>query len=269
MDRLTLSTCMAQNMDSFCKDLAEYLAERLPLPVQLRIDIPWRERERRFDNGEIDLCWICGLPYVWKADRFPGKTEALVAPVMSGSRYGNKPVYFSDVVVLRESRFEKLTDLQGAAWAYNEPGSHSGYNVVRYSLAKRGFPQGFFGRVVESGAHQASLKMVLQGELDASAIDSTVLEMEMAGDPSITSQIRVIDTFGPSPIPPWLVSTKVPEDLKNNIRNLLTGMKADPVGKSILEKARFLGFVAVSDRDYDPIREMERIGAGYVLEKES
>jgi phosphonate transport system substrate-binding protein len=32
-------------------------------------DIRWQERLRRFDAGRIQVAWMCGLPYVWRADR--------------------------------------------------------------------------------------------------------------------------------------------------------------------------------------------------------
>src|SRR5690606_17463486 len=133
METLTLTTCMAPNMDRLCRDLADYLAARLSIPVRAVLDPPWQERERLFDAGQIDLCWICGLPYVRKADRTPGRIAPLVAPVMAGRRYGGQPVYFSDVVVRHDSPYRHLSDLAGASWAYNEPGSHSGYGVVRYA----------------------------------------------------------------------------------------------------------------------------------------
>lgn len=257
---LTISTCMAPNMEGFCRDLANYLALRLSLPVTLIIDIPWQERERMLDEGEIDFCWICGSPYIRKAAQSPGWIEPLVAPVMSGRRYQNRPIYFSDVVVHVDSPYGHLTDLQGAAWAYNEPGSHSGYGVVRYALAMQGKTLEFFGRVIASGAHQASLAMILKREVDGSAIDSTVLELELARHPEIAAKIRIIDTFGPSPIPPWVVSRAVPEELRKALREILSRMGADPAGRAILQRAGMARFEAAADSDYDPIWEMTRIG---------
>jgi phosphonate transport system substrate-binding protein len=246
-------------MDFLCRDLAGYLSARLSMPVTAALDIPWQERDRRLDAGEIDLCWICGLPYVRKVARNPGRIAPLAAPVMAGSRYLDRPIYFSDVVVRRDSPFHSLEDLKGAAWAYNEPGSQSGYGVVCYTLAVQGKSLAYFGRVVASGAHQVSLQMILRGEIDSSAIDSTVLEMEIANDPTIASQIRVIDTFGPSPIPPWVASNATPAEIRQAMAEVLTHMEADPDGRAILARARQRRFVAVNDRDYDPIREMARI----------
>jgi phosphonate transport system substrate-binding protein len=259
MNALTISTCQAPNMDFLCRDLAGYISERLSIPVRLALDIPWQERDRLLDAGKIDLCWICGLPYIRKADQLAGRIEPLVAPVMADSRYASRPIYFSDVVVRRDSPYQSLADLQGASWAYNEPGSQSGYGVVLYALALQGKKLSYFGRVTASGSHQASLQMILRKEVDSSAIDSTVLEMEIANDPAVASQIRIIDTFGPSPIPPWVVSVDTPVTTRQALQDLLMHMETDSQGQAILKQARIARFVPVSDRDYDPIREMARI----------
>jgi phosphonate transport system substrate-binding protein len=255
---LVISSCMAPNMDFLIYDLAGYLSEQLGLPVEARLDIPWQQRERLLDEGQIDLCWICGLPYVLKADRTPSRIRLLAAPVMGGARYLNAPIYFSDVVVRRDSHFQTLADLRGARWAYNEPGSQSGYNVVRYALAKLGEQHGFFGQVIESGAHQTSLQMILNGQIDGSAIDSTVLEQELLNDPSIALQIRIIDTFGPSPIPPWITPINMDTELNSLLQGCLLAMETDQHGRQILERARMARFVAATDKNYDPIREMAR-----------
>jgi len=259
---ILISTCQAPNSEFICPELAAYLTLRLQTPVEAKIDVPWQERERLLDGGQIDVCWICGLPYVRKADQSPPRVKLIAAPVMQAPRYADRPVYFSDVVVRDSSPFKDFGDLRGASWAFNEPGSHSGYNVVRYALARRGAKDGFFGRVVESGSHQNSLTMILDGEIDASAIDSTVLELELAMDERLLSRIRIIDTLGPSPIPPWVAPANMPASMFQAIQDALFGMSDDPLGRAILNKAQMARFVRVNDDDYDPIRRMAEAAEG-------
>jgi phosphonate transport system substrate-binding protein len=258
-DSLLISSCMAPDMDGLCRDLADYFTWQLELPVHAVLDIPWQERERMLDRGQLDLCWLCGLPYVRKSDEAPGSLVPLFAPVMSAPRYHDRPVYFSDMVVHRDSPYQSLGDLQGASWAYNEPGSHSGYGVVRYALALEGKTLAFFGNVVESGAHQNSLSMILHRQIDASGIDSTVLELEIARRPEIAAQIRTIATFGPSPIPPWVITSKIAPQLRIAIANAVLQMHKNPAGVDLLRNIGIAHFTSVTDHDYDPIREMARI----------
>jgi hypothetical protein len=140
----------------------------------------------------------------------------------------------------------------------DESRSHSGFNLVRYHLARQGETWGYFGRVRASGAHQRSLQMILHHEADASAIDSTVMEMECQRDPGLLSYIRVIETLGPSPIPPWVIQKNLPREIKRELRELLLRMHTDPTGIRILTAGAIARFAAVEDTDYDTIRSMAR-----------
>lgn len=256
---LQITSLQADNANFTVAAIGDYLARRLGTPVEFVIDLPWQKRELLLDAGQIQVAWICGWPYVQKVDGSDPRIELLAAPVMQGARYGNRPVYFSDVVVRRDSGFSTFADLRGASWAYNEPGSHSGYNVVRYHLAVLGELSGYFGRVIESGAHQTSLQMILDGHIEASAIDSTVLEEEFRRDPSLGSRLRIVDSLGPSPIPPWVVQRSLARDLRGRLRELLLTMHHLPEGRAILSQGHMTRFAHVEDSDYDSIRHMARL----------
>lgn len=253
---LALASLMSPNADFFVHSIAGYLEERLAMAIRIVDNIPWQERELLLDRSEIDIAWICGLPYVLRADRPSGTIELLVAPAMSGKRYQARPVYFSDVVVREDSRFQTFADLRRTVWAYNEKNSHSGYNVVRYHLAMIGETSGYFGRVIESGSHMESLQLILKGEVDAAAVDSTVLELEYLRLPALKSQLRVVETLGPSPIPPWVVLKSMPGELKAALKDSLLHMHENMAGENILARGQVARFVQVADGDYDPIRSM-------------
>jgi phosphonate transport system substrate-binding protein len=259
---LEFVSLMSSSALGFCRELIEHLSARMGLPVVL-CDAPWQVAEQRLYHGEAHLGVVCGLQYVLAADRDeqPG-VDVLVAPVMAGARYLGQPVYFSDVVVRSDSPARSLPDLRGAAWAYNEPTSHSGYAITRHILASRGYGRGFFGRVSASGAHLRSLEWLLAGRIDATAIDSTVLEQELHTRPTLASRIRVVETLGPSPIPPLVVSRSLAADVRQALRSTLVAMHLEPDGQRVLDRARINRFVAVVDADYDPIRRMWQIGAG-------
>ena len=159
-------------------------------------------------------------------------------------------------MVKRDSRFRVFHDLRGSSWAYNEPLSHSGFNVVRAYLAGCGHRRGFFREVVESGSHTASIEMILNAHVEAAAIDTTVLDWVIEQRPEFAAQIRVFETIGPSPIPPWVVSTRLPEHVRAALRRTFLGMHEDREGRAILARGRITRFVAAHDTDYDPIRRM-------------
>lgn len=258
---IKVTSIQSPNADDTCRRITRYLGDRLGISTEFVDDIPWQEREQLLDAGQVHLGWICGLPYVWKADKAQPNVELVAAPVMLPRRYRQRPVYFSDVIVHRDSAYYSFADLRGAAWAYNEPHSHSGCNVVRYHLARQGEHRGYFGRVIEAGSHLQALEMVLDGRVDAAAIDSTVLELEFLARPHLEPELRIIDTLGPSPMPPWVVTLNVPPDLRAAIRAVFWHMHRNPAGRAILAQGQIRRLVRVTDRDYDPIRDMERAAA--------
>lgn len=265
MDKLVITSCQAANADPVIAEVVGYLGRRLGRAVTFENQIPWQDRYRLLDEGAIPVGWICGWPYVRRADAPGARLELLAAPVMAGARYQDRPVYFSDVVVRRDSPFQRFADLRGTRWAINEPGSHSGYNVVRWHLATLGESWSFFESVVASGGHQRSLQLIRAREIDASAIDSTVFETELEKDPALADEVRVIGSLGPSPIPPWVVDCRLPPALRAELRAALLGMHTDPAGQAILAQGRMRRFAAVTDADYDPIREMTRLAAHLAL----
>jgi phosphonate transport system substrate-binding protein len=265
MNTLKLSSFMAENSEDFCRAIAEYLQRRLNVPTEYVSGIPWQEREALFDGGEIQVLWLCGLPYVHKADLPDSGMELLAVPVPAGARYHNRPQYFSDVVVRRDSDFRSFNDLRGASWAYNEPRSHSGFNVVRAYLAELGEREGFFGNVVESGAHTHSIELIMSGAVDGAAIDSTVLEWLISQRGDLAAELRVIDTIGPSPIPPWVICKNLPDSFRSEIRQTLLDLRLSAPGQAVLERAQIAQFVYADDRDYDPIRRMARNAAAVLL----
>ncbi|MFC2031457.1 phosphate/phosphite/phosphonate ABC transporter substrate-binding protein [Chloroflexota bacterium] len=262
MDLLRVTSLQSPNADFFCEMIAAYLGSRMGLHSEWVGDIPWQERSRLLDDGQIHVGWICGLPYVRRADQAQPTVALLAAPVMRAGRYEDRPIYFSDVVVRQDSRYAECSDLRGGTWAFNEPGSQSGYMISRYHLATLGETEGYFGRVVRAGSHLRALEMILNGRVDAAAIDSTVLELELASRPELGKLLRTVEVLGPSPIPPWVANRGLPVATRTAIRRRFLEMHQDVEGREILSRGQTARFVWVRDLDYDPIREMARQAEG-------
>jgi phosphonate transport system substrate-binding protein len=246
------ATFLAPNMLSVYRFLAERIGERLACPVELVVGTSFDQ----FEAGEADLGVICGLPYVRLADRRPPPVEPLAAPVLAGDRYGGRPVYYSDVIVRRDSPITCLEELRGCSWAYNEPMSHSGHTVTLYSLVRMGVRPGFFARVVEAGYHQRAIRLVDAGAVDAAAIDSQVLAIELRDHPRLADGLRVVGSFGPSTIQPVVAASRLPGRLKDQVRELLVGLEHDPTARPALDHGLIDRFTPVDAAAYDDIRAM-------------
>jgi phosphonate transport system substrate-binding protein len=248
---LRFATFLAPNMLPVYRFLADRIADRLGRPVELVVGTSFDQ----FEQGEVDLGVICGLPYVWLADRRPPPVEPLAAPVLAGERYGGRPVYYSDVIVRHDSPITCLEELRGCSWAYNEPASHSGHTVTLSSLVRMGARPGFFARVVEAGFHQRAIRLVDAGAVDAAAIDSQVLAVELRDHPDLGG-LRVVGSFGPSTIQPVVAASRLPDQLKGEVRKLLLELGDEPSARPALDHGFIEGFSAIDDAAYDDIRAM-------------
>ena len=251
---LSFVSLMAANADALYQQIAAYLAARCGIAVDVVADRPWQQRAELLARGHADLGAICGAPYTRLTGTAVPPVELLVAPLMRAARYLGQPVYYSDVIVRADSAFQRFADLRGATWAYNEPESFSGYFTVAAFLAAHGETWAYFAAARQSGAHLESLRMVLGGAADATAIDSIVLERELQLRPGLAAEIRRIHAFGPSPIPPLVIGRHVPATIVRQLRRLLRDMHTDTHGQRLLHDHQLAGFTPVGDHDYDSIR---------------
>lgn len=249
--RLRALTFLAPNMASIYQFTMDYVGNKLGYEIELTAGSDYEE------IYSADLSFICGLPYVLRTapHPVPSPIEAIAAPVLQGARYQNTPIYFSDVIVHRDSPAQSFADLRGCSWAYNEPESQSGYGITRYWLVKLGETSGYFGQVIEAGFHQRAIPMVCDGRVDAAAIDSQALAVELRDHPYLVEQLRVIDSLGPSTIQP-LAAHHLPHSLKRDIQGVLTEMHHDSEAKTHLDRAFIDRYAAVKDADYGDIRAM-------------
>ena len=197
----------------------------------------WRD----LAGAHIDVAFVCSPPLIWLG----GAVEAIAAPVLADPRFDGCPLYSSEVVVSSTSTCTSLGDLRGARWAYNEPSSWSGYWVT---LARVGSWE-YFGEVVAAGSHQRALRMVADGEVDGSAIDSQVLAVELRDHPKLAERVRVVDTLGPFPAQPVVVRADLDPGVKHAVRAQMLSLRGDELDRHFVR-----GFAPAPD--YSPIAEI-------------
>ena len=253
MDNLRFGTFLAPNMLPVYRAIAGAVGERVGIPTELVIETDYENCMKDVN----DVCFVCSLPYVvFERDEGGVPAVPIAAPVLVGDRYGESPIYFSDVIVRSDDPAETFLDLRGRSWAYNEPLSQSGYGITRYHLISIGETNGFFGEVIQAGFHETAITMVRDGLVDASAIDSQVLAVAMLEDPSLADSIKVIEALGPSTIQPVAVSKRLPGSLTADIQDVLLGMHEVEEFRPILAAGTVDRFVEVDGSAYDDIRDM-------------
>jgi phosphonate transport system substrate-binding protein len=251
---LQIASYLAPNMMVFYAAVGRYLERVLKINTQI-----WQSEfdpleDPKLLQDQIDLAFICGLPFARHAQVMPDQFVAIAAPVMQAERYQNHPIYFSDVIVSDTSKLTALDQLAGKTFCYNDPGSNSGYNLLRDRLMQSGYPSHFFGEVIQSGSHQRSIAWVAEGKADCAAIDSTVLEQEFRNRPERSPQLRIIESIGPCPMPPLVAAQRLGNVLLDQLQSVL--LNPDAELQSHMQQVGIRRFAGVKSEDYGAIAQM-------------
>ena len=226
--------------------------EQVSLRIETRASGPRRGYECSSFGDNVDVAFMCAPSFVWLRRLRPPPAELLgVAPVFDDERNAGMPVYFCDVIVRDEAPIQTFSDLRGSTWAYNDKSSLSGYYGLLDKLAESGKDENFFGSVTCSGSHLDSIEAVLRGEADAAAIDSNVLRIKLRETPTLRNALRVIESWGPYPIQPIVVSSNLHPDLKEHLRAAFFAINEDERTRRALQRFGFSRFVAVDHENYN------------------
>ena len=247
--------------------LAEYLSRKTGIQTEFVSGLAYSTINNMLEAGTVHCGFISGLPYVLLHDSPQPAAHLIAAPIMKAARYQGQPKYFSDLIVRQDSPYQSLQDLKGRTYVYNDEISNSGYNLPRYRMLQLGLTKGFFGKVLRSGSHEESIRMVAAGEADASFVDSLVIDYDREKGLGHAHEVRVIESVGPSGIAPLVASARMPTDLRDKLQHALVTMHEDPEGRKLLDEALLERFTFVDDSNYDDIRAMKKAAekAGFTV----
>ncbi|NQT46180.1 MAG: phosphate/phosphite/phosphonate ABC transporter substrate-binding protein [Candidatus Omnitrophica bacterium] len=235
---------------AYYKRLLDYLGRKLDLEVNFVEKRTYAEVNALLKNGSIDVAFVCGGPYVIGHDEFG--LNLLAAPVVDG-----KSVYYSYIIVAKDSRIEKFEELEDKTFAFMDPLSNTGKLIPSYMLHEIGrTPREFFKETLYTYSHDNSIKAVAHGIVEAAAVDSLIWEYKYKTGCEDTLQTRIIRVSEPYGIPPVVARPGMEEEMKTKIKDILLTMHDDDEGKEILGGMFIDRFADISDGSYDTIRDL-------------
>ena len=235
----------------YYRDFLRYIQEKIGTKVEYVDREGYAEINEMLGNGQLDAAFVCSGPYVDGHAQFG--LELLAAPQAYGAT-----VYYSYIIVPKESPVRSFAELRGKRFAFTDPLSNSGKLVPTYMLARMNeTPESFFKEFVFTKAHDKSIKAVAQGVVDAAAVDSLIWEYLNASSPEFTAKTRILEKSPPYAIPPLVVPRDMAPALKESLRQTVLNAHTDPKGREILRQMRIDRFVQIPDSAYDSVREMQ------------
>jgi phosphonate transport system substrate-binding protein len=234
------------------EQFAKALGELAGVPVRVTVASDYAAVIEALRNRTADLAFVHPAGYVL-ANR-----EAK-AMIVAKNQWHGKTTFTSRIYVRKDSGITSLEALRGKTIAFVDPASSSGYIYPMVLLTQRGLvknrdPKTFFREVVFSGGHDASVRALLNGHVDAIASFDMVRE-QYVKDPAERERIVWIAETPPIPEAGIAARDGLDPAVVARVRAALLKMHG-PAYADVLKKMYDIdGFEAADDKEYDPVRQ--------------
>lgn len=225
--------------------LKDYLEAQLGKKVQLIVTTDYSSMIEAMRFGRIDLGYFGPLSYVL------AKTKSDIEPFAAMVTAG-KPTYRSVVVANVSSGIATFEDIKGKKMAYGDRASTSSHLIPKTILAEKGLVAGQDYEQHFVGTHDAVAVNVANGNADAGGLSEVIWHYVVERKLVDPAKVKVLGYSKEYPQYPWAMRSNLNPQLKERIKNAFLDLK-DPV---VLKNFKAEGFAAITDQDYDVIREM-------------
>ena len=204
-------------------------------------------------NKQVELVWFGGFTYVQAQIRSGGK----IIPI---AQREEDTSFRSVFITQTNSGIKRLADLKGKQVSFGSPSSTSGHAMPRSFLLDAGIdPEKDFKRVAYSGAHDATIAAVVNGRVDAAALDITVWRKFVTENKVDTTKVDVFYTTPPYFNYNWSVHADMPAPLREKITAALLNLNMNnPEGKEILTLNRATKYIPTKPENYKGLENAGR-----------
>jgi len=216
------------------------------------VEVPtYEELVDRLGRREIDLAFLGGVTFVQASERY-----GVVPLAMRDVDFR----FTSVVMVPAGASARRLEDLIGGTFAFGARNSTSGHFMPRHFLQRQGIePERDFSRVVYSGAHDRTLRMIASGEVSAGAVNSSIAYASIAPGGPMFGKLRVLWQSPPYADYVWVAGRHLPETLRQRLIDAFLDLDGSTDGPRLaLEREQARGYVPAYDIDFAAVREVVR-----------
>jgi len=241
------------------EEFGQVLGKLVGMPVRVTVASDYAAVIEALRNRTADLAFVHPGGYVLAS-------REAKATIVAKNLWHGKSSFTSRIYVRRDAGIKTVEDLRGKTIAFVDPASSSGYIYPMVLLIKRGLvtnrdPKSFFREVVFSGAHDASMRALLNGHVDAIASVDMAREQYLK---DIAERERLIFVAETEPIPEAGIAARDGLDpaVFAKVRAALLQIRG-PAHAALLKRLYEIdGFATAEDREYDPVRAaIELLGA--------
>ncbi len=243
----------AQEMHRMFDPLAEYLTKETGEKVSIVVTKDFASYKEAVQTGQFDLGFSNPIIYVQLK-----QGNALVPLALSAEKKAG--IRFRGVIIARkDSGVEKPQDLKGKKLVFVDEDSAAGYIFQMLLLSKAGMDiNKDFTRLPFAKKHDNVIMAVYNKAADAGGIRED--DLDKMKDKVDLSAIRIVAYTDYFPNWPVYATHKLNKNTWEKIRTALMKLKPNDAGAdTVVGAANLTGFVAVSDKDYDLLRQAAKL----------
>ena len=241
------------------EEFGKVLGGLVGMPVRVTVASDYAAVIEALRNRTADLAFVHPGGYVLAS-------REAKAVIVARNLWHDKSSFTSRIYVRKNSGVAVLEDLRGKTIAFIDPASSSGYIYPMVLLIERGLvknrdPKTFFREVVFAGSHDAGMRALLNGHVDALASFDMAREQYLT-DPAERERIVYIAETPSIPEAGIAARGGLDPAVFARVRAALLQIRA-PAHAALLKRLYEIdGFAPADDRDYDPVRAaIEVLGA--------
>jgi ABC-type phosphate/phosphonate transport system substrate-binding protein len=177
-------------------------------------------------------------------------------------------VYRTDLIVRRESSYQKLEDTFGGRAGWTVAHSHSGFNAFRHHLL--GYrtterPALYSQMTGDLVTARNVLDAVNEGRIDIGPLDAYWHILIARHAPQLTPGVRVLTSTATAPMPAFVAAAGAPAEMVGRLKAAFSAARGRPWFARLAEPLMLEGFAAVSAATYAPVLDWDRQAksAGY------
>ena len=241
------------------EEFGRVLGGLVGMPVRVTVASDYAAVIEALRNRTADLAFVHPGGYVLAS------REAR-ARIVARNLWHGKSSFTSRLYVRKDSGIKTVEALRGKTIAFVDPASSSGYIypmvlLIQKGLVKNRDPKTFFKEVTFSGAHDASMRALLNGHVDAIASFDVAREQYLK-EPAERERIVVVAETPEIPEAGIAARDGLEPATIARVRAALLQIKAPAYADLLKRLYEIDGFAPAEDRDYDPVRAaIELLGA--------
>lgn len=241
----------SQAMIESSRQVLDALQQQLGMPVKPFVATDYNGVIEALRAKKLDVAYLGPFSYVLASS--VAEVDAFSVAV---TKKTGQSAYRSVILARKDSGLRSVAELKGRNFAFVDPSSASGHLFPKAGLQQTGLdPETYFGRVVFSGSHDASILAVANRKVDAAAVADRIFNSAVAKGTVKQDDFVVLWSSRPIPESPMVWRKDLDPALKEKLAKALANLKDVKWG----DQGVLNGFQPTSDAAYDVVRDTAKV----------